>query len=182
MRALTDEDKLYYFEKNFFTLDGLWMVETEEKFDFETALRLDLAVWDRFLKIAIRRLKKYLKITSNTKEDIINILTFRWAAEGWKYEIQNGANEGTNEETDRKTDKETTIHIIECPYKEAMQRNPDRHSHIPLICKRMCVPFYQKVVQDFNPEIQLHRTKFQGLRDEFCDFVFTEENEDLQKI
>ena len=129
-----------------------------------------------FLKNCIRRLRKYLKITSNTKEDIINFLTFRWAAEGWKYEIQMKTNDNIDKKThpDKDEVNETIIHIVECPYKEAMQRNPDRHSRIPLICKRMCVPFYQKVVQDFNPEIRLHRTKFQGLGDEICDFVFSE--------
>ncbi|MHA1672798.1 MAG: DUF6125 family protein [Promethearchaeota archaeon] len=185
MRTLTDEDKLIYFERNFFTLDGLWMVETEEILDFETALKIDLAVWDRFLKIVIRRLRKYLDISTNTIDDIVNILTFRWAAEGWIYEILKETNEETHKEIDKKTHKEarkeTSIHIIKCPYKEAMQRNPDRHSRIPKICKNMCLPFYQKVVQDFNSEIQLNRTQFQGLGDKICDFVFTEKSKIPQK-
>ncbi len=176
MRTLADKDKLIYFERNFFTLDGLWMVETEEILDFETALKIDLAVWNRFLKIVIRRLTKYLNITTNTIDDIVNILTFRWAAEGWIYEILNETNEETDKNISKEARKETIIHIIKCPYKEAMQRNPDRHSRIPKICKRMCLPFYQKVVQDFNPEIQLNRTKFQGLGNKICDFVFTEKS------
>jgi len=29
MRELTTQDKLFFFEKHFFTLDGLWMIEAE---------------------------------------------------------------------------------------------------------------------------------------------------------
>ncbi|MBY9004542.1 MAG: hypothetical protein KGD73_11255, partial [Candidatus Lokiarchaeota archaeon] len=84
MKELTVKDKLFFFEKQFFTLDGLWMILAEEKTDWNTALEIDLKVWLKLLKIIIRRLKKYLNITSSDIIDLLEILTFRWSVEGWK--------------------------------------------------------------------------------------------------
>ncbi|MHA1343947.1 MAG: DUF6125 family protein [Promethearchaeota archaeon] len=84
MRKVSLEDKLFYFERNFFTLDGLWMIETEAETDWTTALKIDLEVWKKLLKIIIRRIRKYLEIKTNTIKDLLNILTFRWTVENWE--------------------------------------------------------------------------------------------------
>lgn len=160
MKKVSQEDKLFYFERNFFTLDGLWMIETEKEINWETALKIDLAVWKKLLKIIIRRIKKYLKIETNTITDLVEILTFRWSIEGWKY------NTVKNEE------KEALIEIHGCPYKSTMDRNPDRHDKIPLICRNMCIPFYKEIVENFNSKISLERNEFMGLSNDLCDFHF----------
>ncbi len=77
MMDVSIEDKLFYFERNFVSLDGLWMLETEIHTDFETALKIDLNVWQRLLKIIFRRIKKYLNIETNTIQDMVEILSFR---------------------------------------------------------------------------------------------------------
>ena len=87
MKKVSEKDKLFYFEKNFFTLDGLWIIEAENFTDFETALEIDKAVWQRLIPIVFRRIKKYLRIETNTIKDIIDILSFRWSCEGWEYEV-----------------------------------------------------------------------------------------------
>ena len=51
MKKVSKKDKLFYFERNFFTLDGLWMLETENEVGWDTALKIDQAVWDKLLKI-----------------------------------------------------------------------------------------------------------------------------------
>jgi len=161
MKKVSDEDKLFYFEKHFFTLDGLWMIETEAELDWETALKIDTKVWIRLLKIIIRRLRKYLNIETSTLNDLIEILTFRWSVENWNYEII------------KKEEDEVLIHINSCPYKSIMDRNPERQSRIPLICKDMCLPFYEAIVKDFNPNLKIERNKFMGLGDNICNFKFT---------
>jgi len=161
MKKISNEDKLFYFEKHFFTLDGLWMIETENEVGWETALKIDVRVWKRLLKIIIRRLKKYLNIETNTLSDIIEILTFRWSIENWDYEV-------VKNEKD-----EALIHINSCPYKAMMDRNPDRQNRVPLICKEMCMPFYDSVVKDFNPDLKLERNEFMGLGGKICNFKFT---------
>ncbi|MHA1335151.1 MAG: DUF6125 family protein [Promethearchaeota archaeon] len=160
MRKITEKDKLFYFERNFFTLDGLWMIETEKETNWDTALKIDLAVWKSLLKIIIRRIKRYLHIETNMLKDLIDVLTFRWAVEGWNYEIKENS------------DNKAVILIKKCPYKEIMERNPERRDKIPLICKDMCIPFYEAVVKDFNPQIRLDRTEFLGLGGILCNFKF----------
>ncbi|KKM79884.1 hypothetical protein LCGC14_1345480, partial [marine sediment metagenome] len=66
MRKVTDADKLFYYEKNFVTLDGLWMLEAEKAMGWDEALKIDNIVWIRLFKIIIRRLKRYLNIQTNT--------------------------------------------------------------------------------------------------------------------
>jgi len=35
MREVNQDDKLFFFERSFITLDGLWMIETEEMTNWE---------------------------------------------------------------------------------------------------------------------------------------------------
>ncbi|MFX1303529.1 MAG: DUF6125 family protein [Promethearchaeota archaeon] len=160
MRKITDTDKLFYFEKNFFTMDGVWMLETEKEVGWDIALKIDRAVWTRLMKIIFRRIKKHLNIETNTLNDLIEIITFRWSIEGWKYLVN------------RFSESEAIIEIKECPYKTIMDRNPNRQDRIPLICKNMCFPFYKAAFEDFNPKIKFERNKFMGLGDNYCDFCF----------
>ncbi len=159
MRKVTDADKLFYFSKNFFTLDGLWMLETENEIGWDKALKIDKIVWIRLMKIIFRRLKKYLKITTDNLNDLIEIITFRWSVEGWNYSIN------------RISNSEVKFKINKCPYKSIMDRNPERRNKSILICKEMCIPFYKSVFEDFNPNIKVERNKFMGLGDEICDFI-----------
>ena len=53
-----------------------------------------------------------------------------------------------------------------------MDRNPERHERIPLICKNMCEPFYREAFRDFNPNIKLERKKSKGKGDKVCEFHF----------
>lgn len=161
MRNITRDDKLFFFERNFFTLDGLWIIEIENETDWDTALKIDIIVWQKLYKIIFRRVKRYLKIESNTLEDLIEILSFCWSCEGYTYEIP------------KNTKNEAIMRIINCPYKAAMDRNPERHERIEDICVKMCVPFYEPAIEEFNPHIKLKRDKFLGIGDEYCAFIFS---------
>ena len=160
MRKVSDADKLFYYERNFVTLDGLWMLEAEKEVGWDRALKIDVTVWTRLFKIIIRRLKNYLNIETNTLNDLIEIITFRWSIEGWKYEVN------------RTSESEVIIEVKQCPYKASMDRNENRHDKIPLICKNMCFPFYKAAFEDFNPKITFEREKSMGLGDEICTFHF----------
>jgi hypothetical protein len=166
MRELSNADKLFFFERSFFTLDGLWMIEIEEMTNWETALKLDLIVWKEVLKIVIRRLKKYLKLDKYDLNTLIDILTFRWSIEGWGYRV-----------LEHEHDKVKII-INHCPYKGAMDRNPERTEKQPLICRGMCIPLYKSVSKEFNKKISLSRPSSMGVGDNYCDFLFSYEETD----
>ncbi|MFX1497090.1 MAG: DUF6125 family protein [Promethearchaeota archaeon] len=159
MKLLSTNDKIFFFERNFFTLDGLWMIKTEEETNWETALNIDLIVWKKLLKIIFQRLKEYLDIQSNNLIDFIKILTFRWSVEGWDYEIL------------FPNKSQIEIIIKNCPYYAAMDRNPDRHEKIPLICRNVCIPLYESLVVGFSKDIKISRRKFKGLGDHNCNFI-----------
>jgi len=169
MKKVSQDDKLFFFERSFFTLDGLWMIDTEEMANWETALKIDVIVWKKLLNIVIRRLKKYLQLEKNNLRNLIDILTFRWSIEGWKYRVlppEYG---------------KVKIVVDQCPYQAAMSRNPERTEKQPLICKEMCIPFYKSVVKNYNEKIVLNRTAFMGLGDSCCDFSLSFEENALDK-
>ncbi|MFW9930809.1 MAG: DUF6125 family protein, partial [Candidatus Thorarchaeota archaeon] len=167
MKNISQKDKLFLLERSFFTLDGLWMIKLENVSNWELALKIDSKVWENLLKIIIRRLKKYLNLHDNNLENLLKILTFRWSVEGWKFDLipQNNG---------------YTIEIQNCPYKSAMDRNPDRQDKIPLICREMCIPFYQEIVYTYNPLISLRREDFMGLGDKVCSFIFSYQKTPLE--
>ena len=169
MKDLNQDDKLFFFERSFFTLDGLWMIETEEMTNWEVALKIDVIVWKKLLKVIIRRLKKYLNLEKNDLTNLIKILTFRWSIEGWKYNIIQ-FHEG-----------QVKILVKQCPYKSAMDRNPERSEKQSLICKNMCIPFYKAITKDFNENLDLERTRYMGLGDDYCDFTFSFDNKSLEE-
>lgn len=169
MREINQDDKLFFFEKSFFTLDGLWMIETEEMTNWETALKIDIIVWKELLKVIIRRLKKYLQFEKNDLTTLVEILTFRWSIEGWEYEIV------------RRKDNNASIIVNQCPYKATMDRNPERTEKQKLICKDMCIPFYKSVIKDFSDNIEIERTSYMGLGNNYCDFSFSYKDQSLEK-
>ncbi|MHA1369747.1 MAG: DUF6125 family protein [Promethearchaeota archaeon] len=158
---LSDKDKLFYFEKNFFTLDGLWVVEIEKVLGLEDSLKIDLAVWKQLLTIAYRRIRKYLGIEKVGIKEAIKIMGFRWSAEGWDYTI-----EACEDDFGR-------IIIFKCPYREIMDRNPERKPLIPRICIDICIPIYIEAVESLNPNIKVRRDCMLGLGSDKCTFELT---------
>ena len=75
MREVTDADKLFYYERNFVTLDGLWMIEVEKEIGMEKALKIDVDVWIRLLRTIIRRIKRYL-ITNSVGKLILETFLY----------------------------------------------------------------------------------------------------------
>jgi hypothetical protein len=170
MREVNQDDRLFFFERSFFTLDGLWMIETEEMTNWETALKIDVIVWNKLLKVIIRRLKKYLNLDKNDLINLIKILTFRWTIEGWKYDI-----------IQHDADDRFTILVSQCPYKSSMDHNPERKEKQQLICKNMCIPFYKAIIKEYNEKITIERTGYMGLGGRNCDFTFSYEISSLDK-
>ena len=165
MIELSKEDKLFFFERNFVTLDGLWMLETENECGWDRALKIDVTVWINLFKTIMRRFQQYLNLETYSLHDLVKILMFRWSIEGWGFEVQ------------KKGMEEIHLEVISCPYKEAMKRNPERHHVIPKICTGMCHVFYKEVFEDLNPDLTFEVTRSQGLGADTCDFKFVVKND-----
>nr|MDO8087890.1 DUF6125 family protein [Candidatus Sigynarchaeum springense] len=161
MKEITTDDRLFYFSRNWFTLDGLWIIEVEKATNFDMALAIDLAVWKELFRIVYRRIKEYLKADTKTIAGVIDVLAFRWSCEGWEYTIEQGSS------------REARVSITKCPYKAMMGRNKDRTAVIPRICKDICIPIYETAIASLNPAVKMQRTKFMGLGDDVCSFELT---------
>ena len=62
MSELIQEQIIEYYHRCYKTVDGLWFVKTEERFDFTTALDIDTEVWKIVPKIQARMLKSMLQV------------------------------------------------------------------------------------------------------------------------
>jgi hypothetical protein len=158
MKEITTDDRLFFFERSYFTLDGLWILETEKATDFDTALKIDLAVWLALLKIIYKRIKDYLKADTSTVQGLVDVLAFRWACEKWDFSIE------------QPSQREARATIKKCPYKEIMDRSEGRKVVIPRICKDICIPIYESAIASLNPAVHIKRTAFMGLGDRECRF------------
>lgn len=158
---LTDSDKLAYFQQNFFTLDGLWMVVLEERLGLDETVKIDLKVWERFFPVIYRRIARYLQIVTQTVEDFVRILGFRWSAEGWDFKI---------DEVSPKSAR-VTIKKGGCPYHAGLLR-ANRPDKMPRICNDVCDRLYEIAARSFNPAIKVMRTRRQGIEGDVCDFIF----------
>ncbi|MBD3193500.1 MAG: hypothetical protein GF317_00480 [Candidatus Lokiarchaeota archaeon] len=171
MNQVEKQDKLFFYERHFLTLDGLWMIETEKEFGWDFALEIDLAVWNRFLNIMIEEIMKYKKLEQHSIQNLILILAFRWKVEEWDFDVK--INDAQSK---------VLVKIDKCPYNSAMLRNPERHDKIPLICKNMCIPFYEEIISNYNKNIQLDRRNYLGLGNQFCDFTISYGSDKLIEV
>ncbi len=158
---VSEDDKLFYFGRHFFTLDGLWMIEVENEWGREKSLEVDLRVWLRFLKIVYKRIKDRLDADTSRADGIVDVLAFRWSCEEWEYSIQEHG------------PGRARVTITRCPWHEMMKRNPERHDMIPRICKDICIPIYTEAIASLNPDARVERTKYQGFGDASCKFTIT---------
>ena len=119
---------------------------------------MDIIVWERLYVILFRRVGRHLGLSGNSLKDLGEILSFLWTCEEVEYEILK-----LNEE-------EAIFYITTCPYIDAMKRNPERQHRIESICKKMCVKYLEGAVKQFNPNIEIDRSRYIGLGDNKCDF------------
>ena len=88
MIKLTDEQADNFFHRCYAAVDGLWCMEVEERYGFETALEIDNAVWQVFPKIQARKLKELTKL-GNGIETLRECLTTKLSLEGYSYKAEN---------------------------------------------------------------------------------------------
>lgn len=60
--------------KNLLTLDGYWFLSIEDRYGLDVAIEIDKEAWERFGTSEARRIKKFLKITEGTSEELAKAL------------------------------------------------------------------------------------------------------------
>jgi hypothetical protein len=62
--------------KNLLTLDGYWFLSIENRYGQSVAVEIDREAWEQFGVSEARRIKKFLKISDGTLEDLARALHF----------------------------------------------------------------------------------------------------------
>ncbi|MCX8182087.1 MAG: DUF6125 family protein [Candidatus Methanomethyliaceae archaeon] len=79
LNSLTREELLELVEvmsKNLLTLDGYWFLSVENRYGQSIAVEIDREAWEQFGTSEARRIKKFLKISEGTLEELAKALHF----------------------------------------------------------------------------------------------------------
>jgi hypothetical protein len=61
-------DGLSLYRNMFLAVDGFWYLTIKERYGDETAMDIDLVVWDKFIRYELKRLTQFFHITGNDVE------------------------------------------------------------------------------------------------------------------
>ncbi len=138
--GLTQEEFYHLLEKAFTALDGLWFLGVEEEFDFDSALKVDIAVWQRFGQTLIRRMKKMWNKDTLTRQDILRFLDILYVFGHLK--VDKVIAEGNT----------YTYTVNQCPWWDNLKRS-GRDKLIP--CHTVDEEMFKAWLKSLDPEAQV---------------------------
>jgi hypothetical protein len=145
MTDLTDKQKMEYFRRSYVAADGLWFMKIEENYGFETALRIDEAVWKVLPKIQSRMVKAMLNL-KNGLDGLMQAIEARMDLEGFEYELAR--------------EKGSIVVIIKkCPWHDLILKS-GRENISQLVGDLICEVENSVWASEFN-ESGSHEIKFQ---------------------
>jgi len=101
-----------YFKRSYFAVDGLWFMKVEEMYGFDSALNIDVKVWEILPKIQAREVRKLLMIKDDGIEPLFKALQLKLEAEGYVYSIDH---------------KQGVIEIRQCPWIKLLEKSGRTH-------------------------------------------------------
>ena len=134
---LLDLIKLY--SKNVITIDGLWFISLEEMFDLETAIDLDIKVWERYGVTEARRIKRVLNITEKGIPALVKALNFQIWVPGMDFEFP------------EVTEKKVVFNITDC----TPQKARIRHGRGEFPCKPVGEALFNKFAETIDPKLKM---------------------------
>ena len=141
MRRLTKEKLIDYINivnRNFWTLQGNWMVSIGERYSNQVALEFDDICFGRCAEVQVYRLKKFFNLGSDIPS-LIRIFTFSqfWSTLDCEY--------------DRVTDKQIIWRVTRCPMQ--LQRIKNGLGELP--CKLSALSINEKIAKAINPKMKV---------------------------
>ena len=115
MIQLTDRQIADYFHRSYAAVDGLWFMKMEERFGFEAALAVDVAVWEVMPKIQARKMKELTGLDAGI-DALYECFTTKLTLEQYKFTAK------------RKPDGSGfDITITDCPWVNLLTRSNRGH-------------------------------------------------------
>jgi len=133
---LNDLEKMVeLLRRSFFAVDGLWFVNLEKRSSFETALKLDQAVWKSMAKIQAR---KCLELTGSEKDlrGLGDCLDLKFRSEGWEYDMSHARDA-------------LEVQVKSCPWLRILERS-GRGEMEPVIANAICKLEYTTWAEEFG--------------------------------
>jgi len=118
MEMFGHKDKAEYYHRCYKAADGLWFVKTEERYDFDTALEIDLEVWKVMPKIQARFIKEKLE-TGEGLEALALCFSQKLELDGFVFQTERHLKDG------RLTVLQ--FHISTCPWHDILIRSGREH-------------------------------------------------------
>jgi len=160
MIEMTDKQIIEYFKKSYTSVDGLWFMKAEERFDFDTALQIDAKVWEVMPKIQARMLKT-LADSGNQLKDLLECLTTKLALEEFSFRV------------DDNTDSNGfSVIITDCPWHNLMVESKRENLSVKigsLVCKNE----YEVWAKEFGKDITFQFAGQICAGEEKCIFQFS---------
>lgn len=129
-----------YFHRSYKAVDGLWFMKLEELADFDTALRIDTAVWQVMPKIQARKLKELLA-SDGQAPSLLECFTAKLELDGFTFTTQTDA-DGPG----------FTVSISRCPWYELMAKSGRAHL-ADRIGQQICNAEYSVWAAEFGSEL-----------------------------
>ncbi len=142
LEKLTKEQLINYCEllsKNWLAHDGLWFQSIEKDTNIETAMKYDIAAWEKFTQIEARRIKKFLNLPDNPG--------IPGLVEALKYRLYANIN---IQETVNITENSCEFHMNACRVQTA--RNRKNLPDFP--CKSVGIVEYGFFAKTIDPRIE----------------------------
>jgi len=143
MFELTDSQIAEYFHRSFSAVDGLWFMKLEKRFDFDTALDIDIEVWRVVPKIQARLMRSltgFGKGIDALREAIETKLTL----EAFVFRIERSDGEAG-----------FTVCITECPWHNLMVKSGREHLS-EKVGDAICSVEYKVWASEFGSDIRFH--------------------------
>ena len=144
MVRFTDKDKVEYFHKSYKSVDGLWFVKAEEKFDFNTSLELDRDVWKVMPKIQARFLKKKLGVDKGM-DALHECFSRKLELDGFEFKVETSI--------PKNDDRHIKFIMSRCPWHDTLINSSRAHLS-DKIGGIICNTEYKEWASEFGPDIK----------------------------
>jgi len=160
MLELSDDQRKQYLYRSYTTVDGLWFMKVEEKYGFDTALKIDNEVWKVQPKIQARMLKSMSRLGSGI-ESLYQCLTTKLSLDGFSFHTKKTGNDGFR------------LLLDDCPWHNAMVKSTRGHLS-PQVGNLICPTEYSTWAAEFGDNIHFEHQGQICRGDDCCVLQFSQ--------
>lgn len=134
-------------------LDGLWFLETENRLGFDTALEIDLAVWEIYSRKETKRILSLLLENPEDRFDYSLEKFFKLLEQVLKISL---FNQSINFNMEISLDEKILIFSVnKCKTLRGMEHVGRPMDQAKKICKDIGIAYYENMASEFHPDLKI---------------------------